>query len=201
MEIFIPSSAIVPSSEAYTLEGIFAATVDAERDAGRIDPDVLASISVPRRTRDGQHWRVTLDLGVNREPRAGEGRRRVTAYGNTMPGGFTAGGTFDEYGWVLAALYAEFEWMTVGHPASPVYRDRDDFNHKTGISYDPVALLGYIESTQDDPYPYLSVRSKAGRRGYGRVSADDPRSRYATYAPRSAADVRAFAKLDGAVTA
>lgn len=204
MEIFIPATAIVPSSDAYKLEGIISAAVDAERHAGRIDPDTRASISAPRRTRDRQHWRVVLDLGVNREPREGEGRRRVTAYGHPVPGGFTASGTFDEYGWILARLFDAYPAMIVGRPASPVYRDREEFDHKTGLTYNPDALLAALWPTfpDSDPYPYLSARSKAGRRGYGRVIADGTSFRYGIYAPRSAADVRAFAKLDaGAVSA
>ena len=218
MEIYIPTR-LIEFDELADIPAIITRALDTHRSAGRIDADVLVSMGEIRSTRDGQHWRLTFDLGVNREPRDGEGRRRVTAYGYPVRGGFTASGTFDEYGWILSELYAEFEWMIVGRPASPVYRDRADFTHKTGLTYDPVTLLSLIERTMNDPYPYITMRSLNGSRGKGRSDgegiprymltaaiesyANDTRNPYrsVTFAPRDVSEIRAFARIDEGVSA
>jgi len=213
MELYVPRNS-ANNDSMIEMPRIIEDSLNAERDTGRIDGDVQVKIGSTSVTRDGRHWRITFDIGVNREPRDGEGRRRVNSYGHPVRGGFTASGTFDEYGWILARLFDVFPSMIVGRPAQPIYADRADFAHKTGVTYFPVELLEFIERTLNDPYPYLTMRSTNGSRGKGRSDgegiprymltaaiesyANDTRNPYrsVTFAPRDPGEIRAFAKLN-----
>jgi len=134
----------------------------------------------------------------------GDGRRA----GNS--GSYGAGedyaATYSEWGWLLAALYRKDYRMVCGSVKNPVYEDGDDFNDKTGFTYAGKDMLEMLEREErhgggsGDPAPWVrkGARQK-GREGAGR---DDGRhaSRWPSlyrYAPRTAAEYRTFAHLEG----
>ncbi len=97
----------------------------------------------------------------------------------------------------------------------PTYADRANFDHKTGLTYNPKALLEWLRTDaedenlgqQVDPYPYASrIKPQVGRHGYDRRDGEHeprwslstpeaPTENYFKWTPRNAADYRAFAKL------
>lgn len=213
MELYFPAA---DAARVELFDALITGAVGKQQALGRIDADVRVSVDAPRSTRNGEYVKVVVNLGVHRESRRGEGRRSVTAYGHSIPGGFTAQGTFDEYGWMLAELYSHTWGMVVGRPAAPVYAHRADFEYKTGLTYNPHELLdaiwpGYLDS---DPFPFVRGKQTVGYAGRGRTDAEGepayvvndaieafengvkPRYRL-TYAPRTREAVRAWAKLDG----
>ncbi|QUE25380.1 hypothetical protein SEA_FIZZLES_86 [Microbacterium phage Fizzles] len=121
------------------------------------------------------------------------------SYGAMRPeaDGFAA--TYDEWGWLLAALYT-LDWkMVVGSPKYPTYTDGDDFHHKTAWTYDPERLIDALENG-DDPYPIVTGRAANTKRGYviGRRGANRQADIGRPYwphkvAPRTVDEVRAFA--------
>ena len=102
--------------------------------------------------------------------------------------------TYDEWGFFLAALYRRDEDACVSpnfkHDTA-LYLDSGDFHDKTGKTYSD-GYPSFVEKYGDD-YPYRSGRNLKGRRGYGRLHADDPRVRFATLAPRTADFLRQLA--------
>jgi hypothetical protein len=149
----------------------------------------------------------------------GDGRRA----GNS--GSYGAGdefaATYDEWGWLLAALYELDYYMVCGSVKHPTYADADDYHHQTGNSYLGESLAIEIERAED-PYPYVNGKNVIGRRGAGRLNVDGqthygylsytvldaareyyeatPAERrnlhkpYVRYEPRTAEWVRAFSK-------
>lgn len=222
MELYFPRWRNVDSD----LPAAVRAAFDGERAAGRIAADVRLSMENPRVTRNGEYIKLAVHMGIHREPVPGEGRRRETAYGYGIPGGFVAAATFDEYGWLLSGIYrAGFDRMVVGRPARPVYEGVEDFHVRTGDTYDLVlAARGYFGDGSDDPYPFVSGKSQPGYFGRGRSNGDvyangnpvpayvyrDAMARfergekgdnYFRYAPRTAAQMAAFARVELAPTA
>lgn len=120
------------------------------------------------------------------EKEAGDGRRA----GNS--GAYGAGdeyaATYDEWGFLLAALFELDLNAVVGSVKNPIYDGYGDFHKKTGLSYWR-ELADYLE-TGFDTYPYVSGKNSAGRRGYGRTRVAE----YAKYEPRTADFARAFQK-------
>jgi hypothetical protein len=132
----------------------------------------------------------------------GDGRRA----GNS--GSYGAGedyaATYDEWGWLLAALYRVDIWAVCGSPNSPVYADGDSFNERTGFTYAGQDMLDMLESGErngdhGDPAPYV----RKGARKVGRMGASRDDGRYASrwsdgyvYRPRTAAEYRRFAHLE-----
>lgn len=129
------------------------------------------------------------------------GRRAGSSgsYGGMSPERDGYAATFDEWGWLLAALYKLDPDMIVGTPKSPVYADAEDFHHRTAWTYDPERLLDALEHG-DDPFPFVTGKAANTKRGYviGRRGAD--RWNGIGRAPwghkerdRTIAEVRAFA--------
>lgn len=136
----------------------------AEITAGRIAPSVTFKTLQ-------EHASRTHSTGIEIQLEAweklpGDGRR----YGNS--GSYGAGEhyapTYDEWGWLLSALYRLDPRMLVGSMKYPLYTDATDFHERTGYTYH--ADLATRIATSGDPYPYRKSPSRAliGRRGYGR---------------------------------
>lgn len=121
------------------------------------------------------------------------------SYGAMRPeyDGYAA--TYDEWGWLLAALYAIDPDMIVGTPKSPVYRGALEFQDRTALTYNPAKLIELIEDDGVDPYPWVVGKAATtkrgfyiGRRGAGRVAAQ--RSYWpGKWMPRSIDEVQQFA--------
>lgn len=122
------------------------------------------------------------------------------SYGAMRPevDGYAA--TYDEWGWLLAALYELDRDMIVGSPKTPVYANAVAFHRKTAWSYAPEVLIDALENG-DDPFPIVMGRGARAKRGYmvGRRGADrfaegDIRP-YWTHKvqPRTVEEVREFA--------
>lgn len=158
-----------------------------ERKAGRIAPHVhFKTCTAHRSTTHLQAFEIQLEADVrDRGRRAGNSG----SYGAMQPevDGYTA--TFDEWGWLIEAIYAltqgEGVWGSVKYPQ---YTGADHFLERTGWTYDP-ELAWQIEH-HGDPAPYVhSTTNRIGRRGVGR--SDD--SRYAVkHDPRTAEWARKF---------
>lgn len=173
----------------------------AEKAAGRIAPHVTFKVLHECGSRSHAFAvEIQLEAAIR-----DNGRRAGNsgAYGAMIPevDGYAA--TFDEWGWLLAALFGLDPAMIVGTPKNPVYRDRSDFDNRTSLTYTPAALIHEIE-TSGDPYPYITGRAAKTKRGYfiGRRGADrESTDRYGlgVYRPRTVADVVEFARLTEAV--
>lgn len=141
-------------------------------------------------------WEIQLEASER-----DNGRRAGNSgsYGAMRPevDGYAA--TFDEWGWLLAALFEIDPHMIVGTPKHPVYNGKADFDRKTALTYAPDALLGYLVNAGYDPYPIVvgkAARTKrgyfVGRRGASRVDSQ-PSYWPGKVAPRTPDEVRAFA--------
>jgi hypothetical protein len=186
----------------------------AEKAAGRIASHVyFKTLRAHRSTAKPYAYEVQLGAKIR-----DDGRRagNTGSYGSMRPEIDDYAATYDEWGWLLAALYALDPWMTVGTPAHPVYADRENFDHKTAYTYNPAELLPLLEAGHwptfvdadgydgGDPYPYVTGRAAKSKRGYmiGRRGADRHDDSYPAYlgrklAPRTPAEVRAFAYPTG----
>jgi hypothetical protein len=111
--------------------------------------------------------------------------------------------TYDEWGWLMAALYCvdpAAVWGSVKHPA---YADADHFHEVTALTYNPDRLLTSLTTgtgpypIPGDPYPYVTGRNTIGRRGASRRSEEDVPAyavgSWAKLQPRTAEWVRDFA--------
>lgn len=136
----------------------------AEKLHGRIALATQFKTLTVHRSHSHDHaYEVQLE---NVEKIHGDGRK----IGNS--GSYGAGenwaATFDEWGWLLAALYCLDADMVAGP-----YRSRYDFDDRTALTYNPgewqrqYRLLGF------DPYPVRVSRPLIGRRGFGRVDGND----------------------------
>lgn len=157
-----------------------------EQAAGRIARHVtFKTLDRPRSSIRARAFEIQLEAGErDRGRRAGNSG----SYGVMRPeyDGFAA--TFDEWGWLLAALYRMDPAMVVGTPNNPTYVDRADFNERTGFTYSP-KLPDLLEDA--DPFPYTIGHSRIGRRG-GNRRRQATYATYATYAPRTPEWARAF---------
>jgi len=183
-------------SDIITTEHIIGA-LNEEKARGRIAPHV----SFKTRAEHGSRVRARA-YEIQLEAAARDNGRRAGnsgSYGAMRPehDGFAA--TYDEWGWFIAALYRVDAKMIVGSPKNPVYRDRHDFDDRTGMSYAPVLLIQAIEST-GDPYPITTGQAARTKRGYviGRQGANRQPEWYAygKMHPRTVEDVREFAKIE-----
>lgn len=125
------------------------------------------------------------------------------SYGAMRPeyDGYAA--TFDEWGWLLAALYALDPQAHVGSPEYPTYESAEHFHDRTAWTYNPEAWLSYVNewptfADDRDPYPWITGRAAKTKRGYmiGRRGADRAAEcpRWGgVEQPRTVAEVRAFA--------
>lgn len=181
--------------------------LEAEIKAGRIADAVTFKVRTEHRsTVRARSYEVQLE---SFEP--GQGRR----VGNS--GSYGAGdnyaATFDEWGFFLAALFRVEKGLLVGTPRNPIYDGSDDFDDRTGMTYNAPRLLARIRRGYD-PYPFTVGRSsnRIGRLGSGRADADDRRidrreinaaverftmgksqaGQYVRYLPRTVQDVATF---------
>lgn len=185
--------------------------LQAEHQAGRIAFDTRFRETPTRHASRARAKGIEILLTCS-EKVPGDGRRagNTGAYGSMDASRDGYAATYDEWGWLLGALYAEDPDMIVGASGSPVYADRGDFDHRTGLTYNPRRLLLEMLAWPTfadvrDPYPYLKGfrAGKAGRRGSGRLSEAEGaqwerRGWPVRHAPRTVADVQAFAHLSDA---
>lgn len=167
-----------------------------EQSAGRIAGHVTFKTLDEHRSRSHFYaFEVQLEAA-----RRDNGRRAGNSgsYGAMRPAydGFAA--TFDEWGWLLAALYRIDPGMLVGSVKYPIYRNSWFFEELTYFTYNPEVLLPLLEDDSYDPYPYVTGRAAGFKRGYqvgrrGANRSDDPRAYRARKLPRTADEVRRFA--------
>lgn len=178
----------------------FMVALKAEKDAGRIAGTVGFKVLSAHGSKS-RNGAIEFQL-ESWDKVEGDGRRQGNsgAYG----AGENYAATYDEYGWLLAAIYRMDIWAVCGSPSNPVYADSDDFADKTGFTYAGQDMLDMIEYEErhgggdGDPAPYV----RKGARQRGRVGAGRDDGRHASrwpslyrYAPRSAAEYAAFAHL------
>jgi hypothetical protein len=168
----------------------------AEREAGRIAKHVGFKVLLQGRS---QSHAYGIEIQLEAQIRD-NGRRAGNSgsYGAMQPeyDGYAA--TYDEWGWLLAALYKIDPRMVVGSVKSPVYRDFYAFDERTALSYHPEVLLPILEKSSD-PYPIVVGNAARTKRGYliGRQGANRVDSQ-PTYwpgktVPRTPEAYRAFA--------
>lgn len=163
--------------------------LESEKKAGRIAPHVIfKTLSSHRSNRFDRAFEIQLEA-LERD----NGRRAGNSgsYGAMRPeyDGYAA--TFDEWGWLLNALYEMDPYLVVGSPKSPIYRNREDFDEKTGLTYNYSEMLSMLRYEEEegwedaDPYPFVLGRgSMRGRYGAGRHSEFSGRFRYYSQAEK-----------------
>lgn len=161
-----------------------------QKRLGRIAPFVYLDITEHGSLSKARAFEVRL-YADDKTP--GDGRRK------TNTGMFGAGNdfsaTYDEWGWLLAALFARDENMVCGTGRYATYTDKQDFDEKTGFTYNVPVMLDYL-SHGEDPAPYVWNKQTVGRCGAGRICeefATTTQVRLSLYAPRTLSDYREFA--------
>jgi hypothetical protein len=172
--------------------------LQAEKDAGRIAQHVTFKALTAHRSNSHRYaYEIQLEAAIR-----DNGRRAGNsgAYGAMQPevDGYAA--TFDEWGWLLAALYEIDPHMIAGTLKTPIYADRVDFDYRTAFTYNPRELAATIREF-GDPFPYVSGQAAhtkrgylEGRRGAGRVHYSAARA-WNPHKPRTVAEVLEFAHL------
>lgn len=174
-----------------------------ERIIGRIAHHVTFKKLQPGHSRVKAHgFEIQLEAS---ERDSGRRAGNSGSYGAMRPEQDGYAATFDEWGWLLAALYAKDPAMIVGASGAPTYLDAEDFDAQTGLTYNPAKLLDALQTGRLDPYPFTQGRSLIGRRGANRLSAKDgylseQRGWPVKFVPRTVEWVREFAHLDAQVT-
>ena len=167
--------------------------LQAEKMAGRID----AGVNFMTMTRHGSRTHANgFEIQLHANTRNNGRRAGNTGSYGAMDASDGYAATFDEWGWLIAALYAIDPEMIVGSPKKPVYAHVADFHHKTGMTYEPEALVRAIEFN-GDPYPYVSGKGAKTKRGYiiGRRGAGRHAYWPMSEKPRTTEDVLEFARL------
>lgn len=184
----------------------------AELLVGRIAPHVTFKVLVEHgsRLRD-----FAIEIQLEAEVRD-SGRRAGNSgsYGAMIPEHDGYAATYDEWGWLLAALYEIDKDMVVGAGmANAIYDSRVTFDHKTGMTYNPGKLLPLLEAGYwpsfigrtdydgGDPYPVVVGRGAQTKRGYfvgrygaGRTTLDQIKPYWPhLLKPRTPDEYRAFA--------
>ena len=160
----------------------------AEQDAGRIAKTVGFKILTQHGSRShATAFEVQLD---SYDRVQGDGRKRGNSgsFGSADDGYYAA--TYDEWGWLIAALYkidSNAVWGTVKYPQ---YMDRYDFNDKTGWTYAPEDLIKHLRDFGGDPFPYMN-KNQVGRRG---ARSDDSVYGYRKAFPRTVEWVEKFSR-------
>lgn len=181
-----------------------------EANAGRIAQSVGFKVLEDKGSRShARAFEVQLDSDAKLD---GDGRRLGNSGSYGAGENYTA--TYDEWGFLIAALYRADEFAVWGTVKNPMYADSYDFHHKTGFSYHQ-DLPGIVEP---DPYPFVIGKNTVGRRGYGRDEGENRYLRlqyaeavkrhengqrqtgYVKYQPRTPEGARAFLKLAEAVS-
>jgi hypothetical protein len=123
------------------------------------------------------------------------------SYGVMRPERDGYAATYDEWGWLLAALYRVDPYMHVGSASNPIYTDDEHFHDRTAWTYLPERLIPAL-TAYGDPFPYVSGRAahtkrghQIGRYGYGR---SDSTRWGGVHKPRDLDEYRAFAYPLGA---
>ena len=168
----------------------------AEQDAGRIATTVEFKILTNHGSRTHSLAHEVQLSSWDQVP--GDGRRvgNSGSYGAMNPdGGYAA--TFDEWGWLMAALYRLDPLAVWGSVKHPQYANSDDFDSKTGETYTLYRLVEQLERGTD-PYPYVGGRQVKARQGAGRYAGPITAwgQQYTKLAPRTAEWYRRFAKLE-----
>jgi hypothetical protein len=164
-------------------------TLRAEQDEGRIARSVGFRVLTQHKS---QSHKRAFEVGLNAWDDGTPGRRQA-AWGNE---GYAA--TYDEWGWLMGALYQQSDPFAVwGSAKHPTYADAEHFDEVTGMTYNPDKLLSILENGID-PYPYVAPgSSRVGR--YGANRHDEQITPwgvpYYLHAPRTAEWVRQFAHL------
>ena len=159
----------------------------AEKAAGRIAEHVTLKRLTKHRSRTHMAaYEIQLEADIrDRGRRAGNSG----SYGAMRPeyDGYAA--TYDEWGWLLAALYEIDRDLLVGSATYPIYHSVFDFHAQTGNTYHP-ELADMIDES-GDPYPEKYGRELRGQRGRGRGIRVEgwPGTKHA---PRTAEWARAF---------
>lgn len=182
-----------------------------EQLAGRIASHVSFKTLAAHASRS--HARA-FEIQLEAEERD-NGRRAGNSgsYGAMRPevDGYAA--TYDEWGWLLAALYRLDPGMVVGTPKNPTYRDAEHFHEHTAWTYDPMRWLAYVLdwptfADERDPFPVVTGQAAKTRRGYleGRRGAGRVREIERAYwshkvQPRTVREVVEFAHLDWSAVA
>lgn len=167
-----------------------------QKQLGRIASHVTFKTMERRGSRSHRFaFEIQLEAAVR-----DNGRRAGNSgsYGSMRPDVDGYAATYDEWGWLLAALYKLDSMMVVGTVKYPVYRHAIDFHIQTALTYNPEELLSILED-EEDPYPMVTGRAASAKRGYliGRRGADRTaeggRGWDLKWMPRSAEEVRTFA--------
>lgn len=190
----------------------------AEQAAGRIAPHVSFKTLEQRGSRTHTFaYEVQLEADIRDNGRRAGNSGSFGAMRAEVDG-YAA--TYDEWGWLIAALYAIDADALWGSVKYPQYLDAAHFQERTGWSYNPHAVIFALENGHGDPAPFISARTpeQVGRIGYGRISEDSAppyfrREREAAvanpgkrkgewlhYMPRTVESVRAFARLNASLT-
>ena len=102
--------------------------LQAEKMAGRID----AGVNFMTMTRHGSRTHANgFEIQLHANTRNNGRRAGNTGSYGAMDAGDGYAATFDEWGWLIAALYAIDPDMVVGSPRTPVYAHAANFHHKT----------------------------------------------------------------------
>lgn len=174
-----------------------------QKNLGRIASHVSFKTLDEHRSKSAPHaFEIQLEAGER-----DNGRRAGNSgsYGamRAEHDGYAA--TYDEWGWLLAALYTLDPEMIVGSPKKPTYDGAEDFHTRTAWTYDPERWLAHVNewpsfADERDPFPWITGRAAKTKRGFtiGRRGADrlaDPGRwvRLCKEQPRTVAEVRAFA--------
>lgn len=175
------------------------AALGSQKNLGRIADHVSFKKLEHHTSRSHAHgWEIQLEA-FERD----NGRRAGNSgsYGAMQPeyDGYAA--TYDEWGWLLAALYKLDPQMLVYGQ----YTDAEHFDERTAWTYNPERWLDFVNewppfADDRDPFPFVTGRSASTKRGYmiGRRGADRARSagrwaRLVKNQPRTVEEVRAFA--------
>ena len=188
-----------------------------EKNAGRIAPHVTFKKLEQAGSRTHEFgFEIQLQADVR-----DNGRRAGNSgsYGAMRPeyDGFAA--TYDEWGWLINALYEIDPQALWGSVKYAQYRNREDFDAKTGMTYNykelfPLLQEGYWPSFAEhedadhgDPYPFTNgyTANRVGRRGNGRITREQAENnesrgwtRHQKHAPRTPLWYAGFAQLEGA---
>lgn len=179
-----------------------------QKALGRIAPHVTLKKVNPHRSRTHMFaFEIQLEAAER-----DNGRRAGNSgsYGAMVPqvDGYAA--TFDEWGWLLAALYRLDVEMIVGNVKTPIYSSRVHFHRVTAMTYAPELWLEEVMqwptfADERDPFPIVVGRALGTKRGYmvGRRGADRRDRSYNPHwrhedRPRTVAEVIAFAWPNGA---
>lgn len=163
--------------------------LNAEKTAGRIAHSVTFKTFSKQGSRTHKNaFEVQLSSS---QKLPGDGRRAGNSGSYGADTEYAA--TYDEWGWLIAAIYKEDPYAVWGTVKNPIYKNAGDFNRKTGRTYAIDAMLTILKD-RNDPYPYVSGSRNGivGRMGAGRM---DHQTAWNTYKPRTLEEYKKFAHV------